>query len=296
MTIDCSWRRHFLILCAFMLSLAIALFSPPSFAQYPAHPVTDASITAADLSARDRAISADSFQGRGPGTVAGEAAADWIVDEMRRIGLRPGNHGSYFQPVPAVTITLDSARSTLTFKTSRGVLTPKFSSDIIYWTPLFTSDTVKVLASPLVFVGYGAVAPEYKWDDYANVNVKGKTVVILVNDPGNEDADPDPSFFKGKAMTYYGRWTYKFEEAERHGATAAILVHETRPAAYGWQVVHNSNSGARSWLDTLDKNSTMVPIEGWITRDTASDLFKRAGLNYDRLKPQPIDAASEPCR
>ena len=273
-------------LACFAIVLAYALSIAPlrSFAQYPPHPTTSAAITSADLSARDKAISDDSFQGRGPGTVAGEAAADWIVDEMKRIGLRPGNHGSYVQPVPAVTITLDAARSAFTFNTPHGALTPEFPDEVVYWSPRFATDTVNVLASSLIFVGYGVVAPEYNWNDYAGVDVKGKTVVILINDPGNEDAHPDPSFFKGKAMTYYGRWTYKFEEAARQGAAAAIIVHETGPAAYGWQVVRNSNSGARSWLDAADQNSSKVPIEGWITLDTARDLFKRSGLDYDSLK------------
>jgi Zn-dependent M28 family amino/carboxypeptidase len=128
------------------------------------------------------------------------------------------------------------------------------------------------------------VAPEYHWNDYAGVDVKGKTVVILINDPGNEDATPDAAFFKGKAMTYYGRWTYKFEEAARQGAAAAIIVHETKPAAYGWQVVRNSNSGNKLWLAAKDQNTSMVPIEGWITLDTARDLFKRANLDYDAQK------------
>jgi Zn-dependent M28 family amino/carboxypeptidase len=277
-------RLRHLTSSALVLAFALSLFSPRSFAQYPAHPSTTAAITAADLSARDKALSDDVFQGRGPGTVAGEAAADWIADEMKRIGLRPGNHGSYFQPVPAVTITLDAAKSAFTFNTPHGAITPRFPDDTVYWSPQFAGDTVKVAASPLIFVGYGVVAPEYKWNDYAGVDVKGKTVVILINDPGNEDAHPDPNFFKGKTMTYYGRWTYKFEEAARQGAAAAIIVHETGPAAYGWQVVRNSNSGARSWLKASDKNSSMLPIEGWITLDTAHDLFKRAGLDYDHLK------------
>lgn len=278
--------RFFRASISLVLTLAFAIcFSPfQSFAQYPPHPATTAVITAADLSARDKAIADDSFQGRGPGTVAGEAAAGWIADEMKRIGLLPGNHGSYFQAVPAVTITLDAASSTVTFQTPHEVLTPKFPDHVVYWTPRFSSDTVRVTASPLIFVGYGVVAPEYKWNDYAHVDVRGKTVVILINDPGNEDAHPDPNFFKGKAMTYYGRWTYKFEEAARHGAAAAIIVHETAPAAYGWQVVRNSNSGAKSWLNTPDKNSNTVPIEGWITLDTARALFKRTGLDYDTLK------------
>ncbi len=251
---------------------------------YPGHPVTKPDINAADLSARDKAISDDAFQGRGPGTVAGEAASQWIADEMKRIGLKPGNHGSYFQPVPAVNVTLQAAQSSLVFNTQQGALTPKFPDDTVYWTPRFKTNAVKVANAPLVFVGYGVIAPEYHWNDYAGVDVKGKTVVILINDPGNEDANPDPNFFKGKAMTYYGRWTYKYEEASRQGAAAAIIVHETAPAAYGWQVVRNSNSGNKSWLDAKDKDMGMVPIEGWITLDTAKDLFKRAGLDYEQLK------------
>jgi Zn-dependent M28 family amino/carboxypeptidase len=251
---------------------------------YPAHPVTSPQIVGADILARDRAIADDVFEGRGPGTKNGEAAAQWIADEMKRIGLRPGNHGSYFQQVPAVNIALDAAHSSLTFHTPQGALSPEFPEETVYWTPQFAASDVNVKASPLVFVGYGVVAPEYQWDDYAGIDVKGKTVVILINDPGNEDRPGDPAFFKGRAMTYYGRWTYKYEEAARHGAAAAIIVHETGPAAYGWQVVRNSNSGNKLWLDTKTKNLDMVPVQGWITLDTARDLFKRAGLDYDALK------------
>ena len=248
------------------------------------HPVTSPTINVADLAARDKAIADDVFEGRGPGTAAGERAADWIADEMKRIGLKPGNHGSYFQDVPAVTITLGPQISHLEIKTPDGVVTPKFRDDVVWWTPRFASDTVSVADAPLVFVGYGVVAPEYHWDDYAGIDVKGKTVVILINDPGNEDANPDPAFFKGKAMTYYGRWTYKYEEAARHGAAAALIVHETVPAAYGWQVVRNSNAGAKSWLDNPDKDAGMAPIEGWITLATAQDLFRRAGMDYAAMK------------
>jgi len=251
---------------------------------YPAHPNTVPEITAQDLAARDKAISDDVFQGRGPGTVAGEAAAQWLADEMKRIGLKPGNHGSYFQPVPAVNITLDASKSSLSFATPQGVLTPRFPGDVVYWTARYKSPDVRVKDAPLVFVGYGVVAPEYNWNDYAGVDVKGKTVVILINDPGNEDANPDPKFFKGKAMTYYGRWTYKYEEAARQGAAAAIIVHETVPAAYGWEVVRNSNSGAKSWLDVPNRNMNRAAIEGWVTLDTAKELFKRAGLDFVALK------------
>ena len=262
------------------LILGACLFAPPALAQYPAHPATTPDINAADLAARDKAIADDAFQGRGPGTQAGEAASAWIADEMKRIGLVPGNHGSYFQDVPTVNITLDAAGSHLAFATPKGAITPAFPSDAVYWTPRFRTDAVSLAKSPLVFVGYGVVAPEYHWDDYAGIDVHGKTVVLLINDPGNQDAHPDSAFFKGRAMTYYGRWTYKFEEAARHGAAAVMIVHETAPAAYGWQVVRNSNSGAKSWLDEADGNDSKVPVQGWITLATAQRLFAGAGLDY----------------
>jgi Zn-dependent M28 family amino/carboxypeptidase len=275
------------------------LFAPVALwaaaqAVYPAHPNTSAEILARDVLARDSAISDDAFEGRGPGTKNGEAAAQWIADEMKRIGLKPGNHGSYFQQVPSVRIALDAAQSSLTFTTPQGAITPKFPDDTVYWTPQFSGPDVQVTASELVFVGYGVVAPEYHWDDYAGVDVKGKTVVILINDPRNEERPGDPTFFKGKAMTYYGRWTYKFEEAARHGAAAAIIVHETGPAAYGWQVVRNSNSGNKLWLDTPDKDMSMVSIQGWITLDTARELFKRAGLDYTAQKAAANQAGFKP--
>src|SRR5271170_6810561 len=143
-----------------------SLLAVPAFSQsYPLHPTTTPEITAADLSARDKAIADDAFQGRGPGTVAGEAASQWLADEMKRIGLVPGNHGSYFQPVPAVNITLDQAKSSLVFATSQGEMNPKFPDETVYWTPQFKSNEVAVKNAPLVFVGYGVVAPEYNWND-----------------------------------------------------------------------------------------------------------------------------------
>ncbi|HEY2008608.1 MAG TPA: M28 family peptidase [Rhizomicrobium sp.] len=266
-----------------LFALAIAL-PAAALAAYPTHPTTSPEITAADLSARDKAISDDAFEGRGPGTINGEAASQWIADELKRIGVKPANHGSYFQTVPAVSIALDAPASHLSFTTPKGSVTPRFADDVVYWTPQFAGPDVAVKNSDMVFVGYGVVAPEYHWNDYAGVDVKGKTVVILINDPGNEDPNPDPNFFKGRAMTYYGRWTYKFEEAARQGAAAAIIVHETKPAAYPWQVVRTSNGAAKLWLEAKDKNRSALPIESWMTLDTAKDLFARAGLDYARLK------------
>jgi Zn-dependent M28 family amino/carboxypeptidase len=133
-----------------------------------------------------------------------------------------------------------------------------------------------------VFVGYGVVAPEYNWNDYAGVDVKGKIVVVLINDPGF--LTNDTTMFKGRAMTYYGRWVYKFEEAARQGAAGVIIVHETVPAAYGWQVVRNSNSGGRSYIDVPNQNANRVKVQSWITYDQAKALFARARMDYDKLK------------
>ena len=265
---------------AFVASLLLGAAHSP----YPPHPVTSADITGADILARDKAIADDAFEGRGPGTKNGEAAAQWLADELKRIGIKPGNHGSYFQKFSTAVIALDGVKSSFSFATREGAVTPNFPEAVTYWTPQYASNQVNVTDAPLVFVGYGVVAPEYGWNDYAGVDVKGKTVIILINDPGNEDASPDPAFFKGKAMTYYGRWTYKYEEAARQGAAAAIIVHESGPAAYGWGVVRNSNTGNKSWLERKDKNASMVRVEGWITLDTAKDLFMRAGLDYEALK------------
>jgi Zn-dependent M28 family amino/carboxypeptidase len=264
--------------------LASVLILPALAVTWPAHPTTSPDITAADISARDKALADDVFEGRGPGTKAGEASAQWIADELKRIGIKPGNHGSYFQNVPSVTITLDQNASSLSIATPKGTLTPKFADDIVYWSPRFGSPDQEVKNSDIVFVGYGVVAPEYNWNDYAGVDVKGKTVVVLINDPGNEDAHPDPKFFKGRAMTYYGRWVYKFEEAARQGAAAVIIVHETKPAAYGWQVVRNSNGAALMWLDAADKNMSYAPIHSWVQLDVAKQMFANAGLDYATLK------------
>jgi Zn-dependent M28 family amino/carboxypeptidase len=268
------------------LKLALAaklLIGVPAVDGWPWHPPTSADINAHDVMARDKALSHDVYKGRMPGTTEGEHAAKWIADEMKLVGIDAGNHGSFYQIVPGVNIISDPALSSLSFATPEGALVPKRPDDAVFWTPQFETPDVTIQNVPLVFVGYGVVAPEFGWNDYANADVKGKAVVILVNDPGNEDAHPDPAFFGGAAMTYYGRWTYKMEEAARHGAVAALIVHENKPAGYGWQVVRNFG-GTRSWLASDDGNKQMVPIQGWITHETAEELFRRAGLDYLQLK------------
>ena len=240
-------------------------------------------ITASDLARHIEILASDDFEGRAPGTPGGEKTRDYIAAEYERIGFEPVN-GSYFQTVPMVETTLDPAQSSFTISRADGAGDPvalQYGSQIVYWTKR-VSDAVSVDDSEMVFVGYGVVAPEYGWNDYADMDVTGKTVVMLINDPGFATQDPD--VFNGNAMTYYGRWTYKFEEAARQGAAAALIIHETAPAAYGWNVVEGSWSGPQLDLKRADEGASRVAAEGWITHTLAEKLMEEAGLDYTALK------------
>lgn len=245
---------------------------------------TSAAISADDLRQRIAALADDAFEGRGPAAEKGEQAADWIAAEMARVGLQPaGENGSWFQTVGMVEQTLDENASALTF--SGGASGEDFpmtlKEDAVLWTKKQDRDQAEWTDSELVFVGYGVVAPEYGWNDYEGLDVAGKTVVMLVNDPGYA---LEGELFKGKSMTYYGRWTYKFEEAGRRGATGAIVVHETAPASYGWDVVANSWSGAQADLVRTDGGDNRTLFESWITEETARALFAEAGLDFSEMK------------
>ncbi|MEQ8559658.1 MAG: M28 family metallopeptidase [Henriciella sp.] len=252
---------------------------------------TEDAITADDLAVRIKTLADDTYEGRGPGAEKGEKAADWIAAEMQRVGLEPGgDDGSWFQDVGMVEQTLDESASSLTFEGGRsGETFPmELKTDAVLWTKRQSENEFTFDDSELVFVGYGVVAPEYDWNDYEGLDVEGKTVVMLVNDPGFARETDD--LFKGKAMTYYGRWTYKYEEAARQGATGAIVIHETAPASYGWDVVANSWSGAQADLVRENGGVDRTVYESWVTEDIARKLFAEAGLDFDDLK----DAAKEP--
>ncbi|WOR13675.1 M28 family metallopeptidase [Hyphomonas sp. FCG-A18] len=245
---------------------------------------TTAAITAEDMAVRIKTLADDAFEGRGPGSEVGEKAADWIAQEMARIGVQPGgDNGSYFQDVGMVEQTIDEAKSSLTFAggASGETFPMTLKEDAVLWTKRQSVNELDWTDSELVFVGYGVVAPEYGWNDYAGLDVEGKTVVMLVNDPGYA---LEGELFKGKAMTYYGRWTYKFEEAARQGATGAIVIHETAPASYGWDVVANSWSGAQADLVRGDGGDSRTVFESWITEETARALFAEAGLDFNEMK------------
>lgn len=249
--------------------------------------MTSAAISEADLRHRISTLADDSVEGRAPATPGGIAASQWIADEMARIGLEPGYEGSYFQPVSLLAVTLDAEQSSFDIAFNGEPLGFNMSEDVVYWSKLNSSD-ISLDASELVFVGYGVVAPEYGWNDYEGLDVEGRTVVMLVNDPGY--ANPDSGLFNGNAMTYYGRWTYKYEEAARQGAAGVILIHQTAPASYGWNVVSGSWSGTQLDLAREPGEGTFANVESWITEPRARELFDLAGLDFDALTA----AAAEP--
>jgi Zn-dependent M28 family amino/carboxypeptidase len=239
-------------------------------------------ISAEEYARHIATLSADEFEGRKPGTAGERKTVEYLVAEFKKLGLEPGNGDSFLQQVPIVEITAGSdARLQL------GSAELKYMQDMVIWTKRLVPE-ISVADSPLVFVGHGVVAPELGWNDYAGVDMRGKTAVILINDPGF--ATNDPKLFRGRAMTYYGRWTYKFEEAMRQGAAGALIIHDDVPAAYPWDTVQNSWSGPQ--LDTVaaDGNASRAAIEGWITRAAGDALLRQNGLSYEQM----LQAASRP--
>ncbi|WP_342316302.1 M28 family metallopeptidase [Lysobacter sp. FW306-1B-D06B] len=258
------------------------------------HSFNDA-INAADFAEHVKVLASDEFEGRAPGSAGEEKTVQYLEAQFKRMGLKPGNGDSYFQTVPMVETTADE-NTTLNITAKGKPVTLTFGSDMVVGTRTGRSE-VKVDGSDLVFVGYGVNAPEQNWNDYAGVDVKGKTVVMFVNDPGFHSQDP--KLFEGKRMTYYGRWTYKFEEAARQGAAAAIIIHDTEGASYGWDVVKNSWSGAQFDLPAKDDPDPRLPVQGWITGQAARTLLGDLGHNLDDLykaankpgfKAIPLDA------
>jgi len=239
------------------------------------------------LVAHTKTLSSDAYEGRAPGTKGEELSVAYIADQLQKAGLKPGNtDGTYFQKVPLVGIT--PTPTSLVYRKGDRFQALRWKDDIVAWTK-HVADMAAIERSELVFVGYGVVAPEFKWDDYKGVDVKGKTLVMLVNDPPVPDpgnsGELDPKTFGGKAMTYYGRWTYKYEIAAQKGAAGALIVHETGPAGYGFNVVQGK-TGEQFDLVTPDKNMGRAAIEGWITLDSAKKVLQLAGKDFDELKKQ----------
>ncbi len=244
------------------------------------------SITADDLKKHISILASDDFRGRAPSTLGEDKTISYLAEQFKNSGLKPANNGSYFQEVSLVKLTADSLMR-LDIKGEKSKIELNYSDEFIGGTPLVT-DLVNIDNSDILFAGYGINAPEYNWNDYAGIDVKGKTVLILVNDPGY--ATSDSTLFNGRAMTYYGRWTYKFEEAAREGAKAAIIIHETGAAGYPWTVVQNSWSGPQFYLEESKLSKSDLQFKAWVTTEAAKEIFKSAGLDYTKL----IKAAAKP--
>jgi Zn-dependent M28 family amino/carboxypeptidase len=244
-----------------------------------------AAISGDSIKARVEVLSSDEFEGRAPGTAGEDKTVTYLTSEFKKLGLAPGNpDGTYVQAVPMVGIISKPAMS---FAVGGQQMDLTFINDYVANSRRVVP-RVEVRDSDVVFVGYGVVAPEYGWDDYKGVDVRGKTVVMLINDPPIPDPkDPtklDPAMFKGKAMTYYGRWTYKYEMATEKGAAACLIVHETGPAGYPWAVVAGSWGRENFDLDSPDGNAGTVAIESWLTLDASKKLLAAAGQDFDALK------------
>lgn len=266
-------RRASCLLLALSSSVAVAAPPAPDF-------------STARVSDDIRTLASDAFEGRGPATPGEEKATAYIARQMQAAGLQPGGDmaggkRAWTQDVPLLRSEIDGAP-----QVSAGGQTLTQGSEIAIRAPLDGSKHVDIARAPLVFVGYGVTAPEKKWDDFKGVDLHGKVIVVLINDPDFETAmagQPDGDF-GGKTMTYYGRWTYKYEEAARRGAAGVLIVHEYAPASYGWPTVKNSNTNTQFDIVRKDAAAAHTPMEAWITRDEAVSLFKASGLDFDAEK------------
>jgi Zn-dependent M28 family amino/carboxypeptidase len=270
----------------FLLALAIG-WHVHGFAASPQEALT--SITTNDLLTHIRVLASDEFEGRAPGTAGEDRTIEYLVKEFKGMGLRPGNtDGTYFQNVPLVGITGQPSAMIAAGGKPLELFLPR---DCVIWSRRVVPE-VGAQDTEVVFVGYGIIAPEYQWDDFKDVDVRGKTILMLVNDPPipdpNDPAKLDEKMFRGRGMTYYGRWTYKYEIATKKGAAAAIIVHETGPAGYPWAVVVGSNTRENMDLKSTGGNMDRVAVEGWVTTDTAIRLCAATGEDYHALKQRAL--------
>ncbi|WP_024605576.1 MULTISPECIES: M28 family metallopeptidase [unclassified Pseudoalteromonas] len=263
------------------LSLLVALFgcSEPASKQTPLE--NTAGVSLSNIKQHIKTLASDDFEGRGPLTHGEVKTVGYLSEQYKALGLIGAYKGKYLQPVKMAMVTANQDMQLkvgdLSFKSGKD-----FTARTEQLQPL-----IDVRNSDVVFVGYGINAPEYKWNDYKNIDVTGKTVVVLVNDPGF--ASQNDALFTGNAMTYYGRWTYKYEEAARQGAKAVFIVHETAPAAYPWGVVESSNTGTKYTLMDNNLNASKLPVMGWLTLDATEKMFNAAKLNYQDLKQAALN-------
>ncbi len=262
----------------FPILLSLCIVAAPALAQTTSAP---APITAHEIDGHLRFLSSDLLEGRAPATRGGRLAAEYIAAQLRAFGLEPGVNGSYFQKVPIDIVSANRAtihggaagRATATFR---------YPEDVVVWAGSAAESSAA--RGELVFVGYGSTAPEYKWNDFKDADVRGKVLLMLVNDPPAPASEPE--LFGGRAMTYYGRWTYKFEEAERRGAAGALIIHTTERAGYPWHTVVGSWAKEQRMLPRDPSLPTPLGVRGWITDSAAIALLSQAGLDLAELRSQ----------
>lgn len=272
----------------------IATLTAPDNPALPPKQALDA-ITADDLLKHVKVLASDEYEGRAPGSKGEDLSVKYITEQFKSIGLKPGNpNGSYVQEVPLAGIT---TAPTASLKVGDNVTELKFPDEYVASSAQL-KENIAVENSDIVFVGYGIVAPEYEWDDYKDIDVKGKTILMLINDPAIPDPnDPtklDPKMFGGQAMTYYGRWTYKYEIAAEKGAAAAVIIHETEPAAYPYSVVRTSWSKENFEIDRPNKNMDQVGVRSWVTLEVAKKLLADSGQDFDALKKAALSKDFRP--
>ena len=243
-----------------------------------------------NLHKHTKILSSDEYGGREPGSPGGELTKNYIKDEFKSYGLKPIKD-KYLLEVPLSKMEVDLTQSFLSIEVNGKNKNLIPSKEAVFWSKR-VQESINIADSDLIFMGYGVIAPEYEWNDYEGIDVKGKTLVILINDPGF--GTKDPNLFNGKAMTYYGRWVYKFEEAARQGAEAMIIIHDTEPAAYPWQVVETSWSGKQIDLKRPDLGASRIKLEGWITYDIATELFNNSGLDLEEQKLNALSRDFKP--
>ena len=268
-----------------VLAVAVSLF-----ACSPQNENNFVVIDGAKIADHVKVLASDEFGGRMPFTEYETKTVEYLEDQFEQMGVEPGNGDSYFQEVPMVEIEAENM-SDLHVEGSDFSKDYTFKDEFVALTRR-VADSISINHSELVFAGYGVVAPEYEWNDYEGIDVTGKTVVVLVNDPGFGTSDS--TFFKGDAMTYYGRWTYKYEEAARQGATGILIVHDTKPASYPWGVVENGWTGANLYLKSDDNNMSRCQVEGWIGLDVAKEFFKAAGKGEYNFTAEAKKRSFEP--
>ncbi|MBH0058234.1 M28 family peptidase [Pseudoalteromonas sp. SWXJZ94C] len=263
------------------LSLLVALLGCSEQASEQPKLEKTTGVSLSNVKQHIKTLASDDFEGRGPLTHGEVKTVGYLADQYKAMGLTGAYKNKFLQPVEMAMITADQ-----NMQLKMGDLTFKAGTDFTARTQQL-QPLIDVRDSDVVFVGYGINAPEYNWNDYKNIDVTGKTVVMLVNDPGFATQDDD--LFTGNAMTYYGRWTYKYEEAARQGAKAVFIVHETAPAAYPWGVVESSNTGTKYTLMDNNLNASELPVMGWLTLNATEQLFKSANLSYQQLKQEALN-------